>query len=136
MEFPLDINFTDKERSLPADRLFRLLQQQLQWATQDGEQLRAEAELLEKQRKEEWAAKELLVENVLEAELAAAKRRRLEAGETDGPNYLAQLETDVVPAKKLQIHPMAGKTPWWREEGWLRSQEGGESGTEKATGAS
>ncbi|KAF1972907.1 hypothetical protein BU23DRAFT_466430 [Bimuria novae-zelandiae CBS 107.79] len=122
VEFPPDMNFSERELLLPADQLFRLLRRQLHWATQDGEKLRAEAEALEKQRKDEWAAKELLVENVMEAELESGKRRRLEAGETDGPDYLAQLEADVVPSKKLQIQPKAGTIPWWREEGWLRSQ--------------
>ena len=67
------------------------------------------------------------MENVMEAELAAGKRRRMESGDTDGPDYLAQLDADIVPSLKLRIEPKNGKTPWWREEAWLRSQhESGE----------
>lgn len=135
VEFPPDVQFTDSERLLPADQLFRLLRRQLHWATQDGEKLRAEADVLEKQRKKEWAAKELLVENIMESELATAKRRRLDNGETDEPDYFAALEADVVPSKKLQIPSKAGKTPWWREAGWQRGQVGGERGAEQPSEA-
>jgi hypothetical protein len=125
VQFPPDVVFTPRELALPADQLFRLLRRQLHWATQDGDQLRAEAESLEKQRKDEWAAKELLLENVMEGELESAKRRLVEAGE-DEPHHFAQLEADVAPSKKLRIQPKAGKIPWWREEDWLHRHEGGE----------
>ncbi|KAF2182200.1 hypothetical protein K469DRAFT_670047 [Zopfia rhizophila CBS 207.26] len=118
VQFPPDINFTDRELSLPAPELFRLLRRQLHWATQEGEQLRAEAELLEKKRKEEWIAKELLVENMMEAELARMRRRRLEQGLLDEPDSWVLLEDDVVPSKKLDIKDKEGKVPWWREEDW------------------
>ncbi|KAJ4296616.1 hypothetical protein N0V90_006663 [Kalmusia sp. IMI 367209] len=122
VQFPPDVSFTPHELSLPADQLFRLLRRQLLWANQDGEKLRAEAETLEKQRKHEWAAKELLVENVLEGERASEKRRRLEAGEEGEPEYVTQLDADIVLAKKLNIEPKDGKMPWWREEDWLHGQ--------------
>lgn len=73
------------------------------------------------------------MENVMEAELASGKRKRLEAGETIETDYFTQMDADVVPSKKLQILPKAGKTLWWREEGWERRQEeGGDRGEQTA----
>ncbi|KAF2175176.1 hypothetical protein K469DRAFT_743421 [Zopfia rhizophila CBS 207.26] len=86
--------------------------------TDQGEQLRAEAELLKKKRKEEWVAKELLVENMMEASLARMWRKRLEQGFLDEPNSWGLLEDDIVPLKKLVIKDKGGKVPWWREEDW------------------
>jgi hypothetical protein len=120
--FPPDIDFDDHELALPAPELFKLLRRQLHWALQDGEALRHEAEALEKQRKEEWVAKELVVENVMEAELAATRRRRIEAGLLDEPDSFKLLEADVLPSKKLTIEPKMGKLPWWREEAWAIRQ--------------
>lgn len=131
VQFPSDVAFTPAELSLPADKLFRRLRRQLLWATQDGEALRTEAETLEKQRKEEWAAKELLVENIMEGELECAKRRLVESGQ-DEPDHFAQLEADVVPSKKLKFQSKDGKTPWWREEDWLHRHERGGDKAEQA----
>jgi hypothetical protein len=120
VEFPPDMNFTEQELALPAPELFRLLRRQLCWATQDGDQLRAEAEALEKQRKEEWTAKELLVENILEAELSTSKRKRLEAGDLEEPLAYSPLEEDIQVSKQLKVEPKDGKLPWWREEAWVQ----------------
>lgn len=119
VQFPPDVAFTPHELALPAPDLFRLLRRQLHWATQEGERLRAEAEALEKKRKEEWAAKELLMENIMEAELATTRRKRIDAGLAHEPEHMALLAKDVAPSKKLNIEPKAGKMPWWREEAWL-----------------
>lgn len=118
VQFPPDMNFASHELSLPAPELFRLLRRQLHWATQEGEQLRAEAEILEKKRKDEWVAKELLLENVMESELAKTRRRRLEIGETGESVSFGLLDEDVLAARKLEIKPKAGKMPWWRAEEW------------------
>lgn len=138
VQFPADITFSPHELSLPAPDLFRLLRRQLHWATQEGEQLRAEAEALEKKRRNEWSAKELLLENVMEAEMSKNRRKRLDAGEVDEPDYLALLGADIVPSKKLSIKPKAGRLPWWREEEWLKRQAEGnnQSHTKKEDEAS
>lgn len=120
VQFPPDMNFTAHELSLPAPDLFRLLRRQLLWAQQEGDQLRLEAEALEKKRKEEWVTKELLLENHMEGELAKMKRKRLEAGLLDEPQGYDLMEEDIGPAKMLEIEPKAGKIPWWREESWLQ----------------
>jgi hypothetical protein len=124
VQFPSDITFTPYELSLPAPDLFRLLRRQLHWATQEGEQLRAEADILEKKRKDDWAAKELLIENVMEVEMATNRRKRLDAGEPDEPGYMAPLDTDIDPSKMLHVQSRNAQMPWWREESWLGRQGG------------
>ncbi|KAH7130605.1 hypothetical protein B0J11DRAFT_523580 [Dendryphion nanum] len=118
VQFPEDMNFSEHELSLPAPDLFRLLRRQLLWATQEGETLRAEAEILEKKRKSEWVAKELLVENIMEAELSRTKRKRLDAGLGDLDSF-GLIEEDVGPSKTLKLDVKGEKDPWWREESWL-----------------
>ncbi|KAF2463197.1 uncharacterized protein BDR25DRAFT_116034 [Lindgomyces ingoldianus] len=122
VQFPPDMNFTPHELSLPAPDLFRLLRRQLHWATQEGEQLRAEAEVLEKKRRDEWVAKELILENLMEAELAQTKRQCMEKEKEilDEPESIGLLEEDVAPSKFLEIKPKADRLPWWREEEWLK----------------
>jgi hypothetical protein len=120
VQFPPDINFTDQELALPAPDLFRLLRRQLLWATQEGEQLRAEADVLEKKRKREWEAKELIFENMMEAEFAKSRRRRMDEGVIDEPENLGiLLEEDIMPSKKLAIDGKGGKMPWWRDDDWI-----------------
>lgn len=118
VQFPEDMNFSEHELSLPAPDLFRLLRRQLLWATQEGEQLRLDAEALEKQRKDEWVAKELLIENLMEAEHAKSKRRRIEAGLGDLDSF-GGMEQDLGPAKILKIEAKGDKEPWWRDEEWV-----------------
>lgn len=119
IQFPPDINFTEHELSLPAPDLFRLLRRQLHWAQEEGEELRAEAERLEKKRKEEWVAKELLFENYMEAELSTVKRRRIESTLPDDTEAYDLIEEDIGPSKALDIEPKAGKLPWWRTQEWV-----------------
>jgi hypothetical protein len=114
VQFPPDISFTDRELSLPAPELFQLLRRQLQWAQQDSDELRAQAEVLEKQRKGEWEAKELLVENLMEAQFITHRRQRAERGERED-EVLDLVEDDIKASKALPIHPKNGKLPWWRE---------------------
>lgn len=119
VQFPPDLDFTPHELSLPAPELFRLLCRQLQWATREGEQLRAEAEALEAQRKEEWKEKELVLENLMEAEFASLKRKRQETGLPLDPEAQSLIEEDIVPSKKLSIAPTGGQLPWWRQDKWI-----------------
>ncbi|KAF1943270.1 hypothetical protein EJ02DRAFT_443512 [Clathrospora elynae] len=116
VQFPPDIEFTPDELRLPAPELFKLLRRQLLWATQDGDQLRAEAEELERQHKEEWEAKELLFENYMEAEEATERRRRIEEGLPEDSGGIDLVRGDIAPSKTLAISPRDGKLPWWRDQ--------------------
>ena len=122
VQFPPDLDFTREELRLPAPELFKLLRRQLHWATQDGEELRAEAERLERQRKEEWEAKELLLENYMEAQAAYYERRRIDEGLPAELEGFPLVQEDVAPSKQLKIAPKDGKVPWWRDEAQLHRQ--------------
>jgi hypothetical protein len=120
VQFPPDISFTPAELSLPADALFHSLRRTLQFATEEGEALRLEADALEKQRKAEWDAKEVLVENYMEFQIAKTKRDRIEQGLAEELEGLDAADCDVGPSRKLAIEAKEGKLPWWREEGWAK----------------
>ncbi len=126
VQFPPDINFAPEELRLPAPELFKLLRQQLRWATQDGEELRAEAERLEKLRKEEWEAKELLLENYMESQAAHFERKVKDGGLPAELKGLQLVQDDIVPSKLLNLLPKNGKLPWWRDE---TKRNGGEEST-------
>lgn len=115
VQFPPDLSFTPAELALPADALFHSLRRTLLYATEEGERLRKEADALEKLRKQEWDRKEVLFENYMEMQLSTAKRDRLERGEPDIEGFEAA-EGDVAPSRKLKIHPVDGRVPWWRDE--------------------
>lgn len=103
-EYSDDVQFSDEELALTPDQHFRLLRRQVHWAEEESRELREEAEGLEVKRNEEWHAKELVLANVMEAELATA----LERG--------TPLET-VLKLKDDLPHPMLpmeGETPWYR----------------------
>ncbi|CAE7012004.1 hypothetical protein CFE70_002162 [Pyrenophora teres f. teres 0-1] len=119
VQFPPDIEFTPEELALPAPELFKLLRRQLLWATQEGEQLRAEAEELERVRYDEWQAKELLFENFMEAQAATERRRRVQEGLPEDMDGWQSVENDILPSKALPIPPKDGKLPWWRDEAAL-----------------
>ncbi|KAF3040960.1 hypothetical protein E8E12_008811 [Didymella heteroderae] len=121
VQFPSDISFTPSELSLPADALFHSLRRTLQYATEEGERLRHEADVLEKTRKQEWERKEVLVENYMEMQIAKAKRDRMERGEGEVEG-LEAAEGDVLPSRKLAVSAVDGRVPWWREE-WEKKLE-------------
>ena len=123
VQFPPDINFAPEELRLPAPELFTLLRRQLRWATQEGEELRAEAERLEKLRKEEWEAKELLLENYMECQAAHFERKCTENGLPAELKGLQLVQDDITPSKQLKMEPKNGKLPWWRDEARRHGQE-------------
>lgn len=89
------------------DQLFALLRRRVHWAEDDGAELRDELEALEAKRKEEWQAKELVLANVMEAELAYAVDRGVNMD-----NFI-NLQDDL-PHPML---PMEGQPPWYRLPG-------------------
>jgi hypothetical protein len=124
VQFPPDITFEPRQLELPANELFQALRRQLQYVTEEGEVLRAEAEALEKTRKQEWEAKELLFENFMEAQVAKIRRDRAEQGLPEDLDGLEQIEHDVEPSRELLLKPKGGKLPWWREDNWTGRQPG------------
>ncbi|KAF2622131.1 hypothetical protein BU25DRAFT_452232 [Macroventuria anomochaeta] len=134
VQFPPDISFTPAELSLPANALFHSLRRTLQLATEEGEALRQEADALEKQRKAEWDAKEVLFENYMEFQIAKTRRDRLEQGLGDGLEGLDAAECDVGPSRRLEVEARDGRLPWWREEGWAKRLAEARNGGQEPVG--
>lgn len=66
------------------ERLHKICRAQLHWSTEEGEQLRAECAEWEEKYWREWRAKELLMEQIVQAEKDWDKRRQaVLAGEAD-----------------------------------------------------
>ncbi|KAI9814393.1 MAG: hypothetical protein M1827_003249 [Pycnora praestabilis] len=108
-EYPADVQFTDEELALPPDQLFRLLRRQIHWAEEEGEELKVEVNALEGRRKDEWQAKELVLANVMEAEMAHAMAHAMNKGEIPREEDF-KLEDDL-PHPRL---PLKGVQPWYR----------------------
>ena len=106
-EYPPDINLVEDELSMRPDELRKLLRRQVHWAQEEGVELRKEVEALEKRHKEAWQAKELVMANLMEAELSMAHLWGVDH------EKVIQMRDDLLPHPML---PMSGKTPWYREE--------------------
>ncbi|KAI9699063.1 MAG: hypothetical protein M1836_003252 [Candelina mexicana] len=106
-EPPSDVEFTDEELAMPIDQLARLLRRQVHWAEQEGERLKAETDQLEAERKKEWQAKELLLENLMEAEVARARKRGHKKGD--------ELFLEGEEFEPLVLPLTEGPTPWYRK---------------------
>lgn len=105
LDYPPSLNFTDEELALPSDQLYRLLRRQQHWAEEESTELAEEVQALEATKKQEWVQKELVLANVMEAELANAHDR----GE---PQQNVQHHLQDLPQPIL---PMPGKEqPWYR----------------------
>jgi len=112
VQYPSDIQFTEDELALPPDQLFRLLRRQLHWAQQESTSLKQSIEELEVQRKSAFFDKELVLENVLEAESVIIGIKGIPSG-PDGAYVRSRIREDIKPAKLLDLQ---GDKPWWREE--------------------
>lgn len=108
-EYPDDVRFTEEELAMPPDQLFRLLRRQVHWAQDEGKELWEEVKVMEAKRREEWAAKELVLANVIEAELATAHTKGVITEEN------VKRILDDLPPTPL---PMTGnEAPWYRKPG-------------------
>lgn len=116
-QFPPDIHFTEPELSLPAPQLYNALRYQLQELNAESEELRKELEFLDARRKHEWTAKELLLENVLEGDLAVEARRVGPYMASEGAMVMRMMKEDLQPA--LNLDYSGDNIPWWREQGAL-----------------
>ena len=116
-EYPADIAFTESELDMRPDQLFRLLRRQLAWSERDGRTLGEEVKVLEKKRRDEWTAKELVLANLMEAEAAAA------VGHANGESErnIMRIVQEDLPGTPL---PLRGEVPWYRALSEERVVEG------------
>ena len=105
-QYPSDVEFTEEEKAMSIDELYKLLRMQVHWSEEAGKGLREEVAELEGKQKEEWQAKELVLHNLYEAELANADSKKEDQKLVD--DLAGDLPRDVL--------PMKGPTPWWRQQ--------------------
>ncbi|KAI9756719.1 MAG: hypothetical protein M4579_003720 [Chaenotheca gracillima] len=106
--YPEELEFSRDELALPTKELFRLLRRQLHWTEEEHLELQAEVDALEASRKQEWMDKELLLENVMEAEFARHSQR-----DSQKPNVS---KFKNLPNSKLPLTGGNSVTPWWRKQ--------------------
>jgi hypothetical protein len=126
-QFPPDIQFTDKELALDPAELYKLLHQQLRWASEDGEALRNEVLGLEEKRRREWISKELVLENLMEAEAEGAQRKKGVPNGVEEEAVLRRMKEDVARTEEMELSGVNGEeaAPWWRLPRRSRDDEGG-----------
>lgn len=110
IRYPPDIHFTSWESSINADTLRRALRRQLHWAHAEGNEIKRDLRDLEQRRREEWTLKEILLEGVMEAELARGQSDD-ELRESMSAYVHDRMEQDVIPSKRLK---WTGGDPDWR----------------------
>lgn len=109
--YPPDVHFTAWESGIDADQLMRLLRRQLHWARTDGDGLKRECAELERVRRQEWDLKEILLEGVLESELARGEREGMLRNVDE--RVKEAMERDVGPSKGLE---WSGGVPAFRSQ--------------------
>ena len=117
--YPPDVNFTTWESSITADQLMWTLWNKVRLAEEEQAALKAEEVERERIRNEEWGLKDLLLEGVLEAELANAEKDGLLRDVDE--KVRAEMEKDVRPEGKQM--EWTGGTPPWRKRPRLAQQE-------------
>jgi len=117
-DFPADCAFTAQEIDMPPDQLYRLLRRQMHWVEQEGKELEKECDALEEERKKEWQAKELVLANVIEGELAVQLKNNTEDPRVT--DKVMRIKDEMLPETML---PMTGDEPWWRQEGKIPDDE-------------
>jgi hypothetical protein len=104
--YPSDVKFTEEELAESPYQLYRLLRRQIHWAEKEGEELKREAQNLQAQAKLAWQNKELVLANVIEADLATAYEYNPEDYQ-----QVVRIKDALLPETML---PMRGQTPWYR----------------------
>lgn len=107
--YPADLHLTSEEATLAPDKLFRLLRRQLHWMEEERKDLESEIKVLEQKRKREWTEKELLLENVMEAELAYHTRR-------GGERNVDERKLLLIPERLPLIGSDKTEEPWYRNK--------------------
>ena len=106
-DYPSNVTFTDSELAMRPDQLYRLLRRQLAWTEEDNTILADEVKSLERKRRDEWTSKELVMANLMEAELAVAHSKGADE------NTIMRIVTEDLPGEPL---PLRGRhVPWYRQ---------------------
>ena len=111
IHYPPDIHFTAWESSISADQLMRLLRRQVYWAETEREDLKKQVDELERQKREEWELKEILLEGVMEASLAQAEQEQMMRNVEE--RVRVEMAQDVESAKQLS---WTKGEPQWRKK--------------------
>jgi len=101
-EYPPELQFTEKELAMPTNQLYRLLRRQHHWAEEESAELLDEVQALEAKKRQEWTQKELVLANVMEAELANAHDK---GGNVQ--HHLLDLPQPILPI-------VGREQPWYR----------------------
>jgi hypothetical protein len=117
-QFPPDIHFEAWELDLPPRTLLKTLKRQLQYVTDDNSTLQRELTALELRRKQEWTAKELVLENAMESTHALGLKKGSLNSQFADPTLVAEMKKDVAPALELKIE--GDEALWWRKEDALK----------------
>ena len=104
-EYPAEAAFSPEEQAMAPNQLFRLLRRQIAWAEAAGRGLEAEVKDLETKRRDEWTEKELVLTNLMEAELALAYSMN-----TNDESRIVELLNESLPGEPL---PLVGEDPPW-----------------------
>lgn len=104
-EYPAEAAFSPEEQAMPPSELFRLLRRQIAWAEAAGRELEAEVKDLETKRRNEWTGKELVLANLMEAELALAYSMN-----QNDESRIVELLNESLPGEPL---PLLGEDPPW-----------------------
>lgn len=75
--YPVELAFTAEEEARGSKNLFFLLRKQIEWAEEEGEALKKQAEIMEELRRKEWQEKEILLSQTMDSEASWHERRRL-----------------------------------------------------------
>lgn len=100
--FPADFELTPEEAAMPPKQLYRLWRRKVHWSEQEGVRLKLECEKLEQARKDEWHAKELLLTNLIEADLAVELVEQ--ASNPDVVHTALRIKDAMLPQEMLPMH--------------------------------
>jgi len=71
-----ELGITAEEESKGPLELYRLLRRQVQWAEEEADSLKTQVEFMEELRRKEWLEKEILLDQVLNAEVDYFERKQ------------------------------------------------------------
>lgn len=143
--FPDGTMFENYELALNRRDLFSLLRRQIRWAEEEGAVINEELKAAEEHRQHEWLRKELVLENLMEAEVAHAEARGDFKDPADLVTELAPVDASIKPshlgrsiiAKLYEDDRNASALPLiGREKPWYRQKPRSRRISEGALGAS